>query len=82
MRMFATALLFRCRAESFPKWEGLLLFLIILGEYMRRLLSRVSEKRYSPPFINFLIEYFKTGRTMFIEIKKTRGANIARAGSG
>ena len=49
---------------------------------MRRLLSRVSEKRYSPPFINFLIEYFKTGRTMFIEIKKTRGANIARAGSG
>ena len=36
---------------------------------MRRFVCGIREKRYSPPFINFLIEIINTGRTVIIEKK-------------
>ena len=37
---------------------------------------------YSPPFSNFLIEIFNTGRTVIIEKKGQDGASGKRADSG
>ena len=52
-----------------------------IGESMKRFVCGIREKRYSPPFSNFLIEMINTGRTVIIEKKGQDDANRKRVDS-